>query len=163
MYIAQGTRISHTSMLRQFNSCYGKDHWAAAKRVLRYLKETINRQLIYRKDDLQLRGFMDADWGNCPLDRCSYTGSAFVLSGAVITWESRKQRTVALSSTEAEYMGITDAAKETLHLIGFLRELGSDDLTHVTIYNDNLGAKLLASNSVFHSRSKHINIRYDFI
>jgi len=161
MYVALGTRpdIAHAlSMLGQFNSCYGKDHWMAAKRVLRYLKRTINHQLVYRKDDLQLRGFVDADWGNCTLDR-SYTGSAFVLSGAAITWESSKQRTVALSSTEAEYMGITDAAKEALHLIGFLSELGSDNLTHVAIYNDNQGAKLLASNPVFHSRSKHIDIR----
>jgi len=60
-------------------------------------------------------------------------------------------------------MGITDAAKEALHLIGFLKELECDDLTHVTIYNDNQGAKMLANNSVFHSRSKHIDIRYHFI
>jgi len=166
MYAALGTRpdIAHAlSMLGQFSSCYSRDHWVAAKRVLRYLRGTMDYRLVYRRDNLPLKGFVDADWGNCILDRRSYTGSVFILSGAAITWQSRKQRTVALSSTEAEYMGITDAAKEALHLIGFLKELECNDLTHVTIYNDNQGAKMLANNSVFHSRSKHIDIRYHFI
>jgi len=76
--------------------------------------------------------------------------------------QADRKKTVALSSTEAEYMGITETIKEAPHLIGFLKELGYVDLVHVTIYNDNRGVGLLASNSVFHSRSKHIDIRYHF-
>lgn len=79
--------------------------------------------LCIKHTNKSLLGYVDADWGNCLIDRRSYTGTAFVLSGA-ISWESRKQRTVALSSTEAEYMGLTDAAKEAVYLIGFLKKLG---------------------------------------
>lgn len=106
---------------------------------------------------------MDADWGNCLIDRRSYTGTAFSLSGAAISWESRKQRTVALSSTEAEYMELTDAAKETVYLIGFLKELGFDKLTNVTVYNDNQGAEKLTRNPVYYGRSKHIDIRHNYV
>lgn len=88
---------------------------------------------------------------------------AFILAGAAVSWESRKQRTVALSSTEAEYMGLTDAAKEAVYLIGFLKELGFESLCDVTIFNDNQGAGELARNPVYHGRSKHIDVRYHFI
>jgi len=71
----------------------------------------MDHKLIYRRD-LRLRGFVDADWENCILDRRSYTGSVFILSQTAITWESRKQKTVALLSTKAEYMGIMDAIKK---------------------------------------------------
>lgn len=93
MYVAQGTRpdIAHAvSILGQFNSCYSNQHWQAAKRVLRYLQGTSDYELIYRRDDLPLQGFADADWGNCVIDRRSFTGSIFKLSGGSISWQSRK-------------------------------------------------------------------------
>lgn len=93
------------SYLGQFNNCYGKEHWTAAKRVLRYLKGT--RDLVYGKDSKSIQGFVDADWRNCPEERRSYTGYLFKLFGNPISWDSRKQSTVALSSTEAEYMGLS--------------------------------------------------------
>ena len=101
MYIAVGTRlnIAHAvNALSPFNSRPEKAHWTAAKRVLRYLQDTLNQELVFRKDDLPLREFMDADWGNCPIDRRSFTGFTFILSGAAVTWESRKQWTVTLIS-----------------------------------------------------------------
>lgn len=88
---------------------------------------------------------------------------AFVLAGAAISWGSRKQRTVALSSTEAEYLVLTDAAKEAIYFIQFLKELGHGDLATVTLYNDNMGAASLAQNPIHHARSKHIDIRCHFI
>lgn len=166
MYLATGTRpdIAHAvSMMSQFNNNHGRIHWTMAKRILRYLKGSIKLGLVFRKTDRALVGFVDADWGNCTLDRRSYTGSTFLLAGAAISWESRKQRTVALSSTEAEYMSLTDAAKEAVFLIGFLRELGFEKFAQVTLFNDNQGAGRLASNPVFHSRTKHIDIRHHFI
>ncbi|XP_071652183.1 uncharacterized protein [Temnothorax longispinosus] len=89
MYLAQGTRpdIAHA-------------------RVLRYLKGTIIHGLYYTKRGKALIGYTDADWGNCGLDRRSYTGSVFLLANAAISWESRKQRTVTLSSTKAEYTAL---------------------------------------------------------
>ncbi|XP_071569781.1 uncharacterized protein [Temnothorax nylanderi] len=166
MYVATGTRpdIAHAvSVLCQFNDCYNESHWSAAKRVLRYLKSTISYGLNYTRDNEGLIGYVDADWGNCRIDRKSYTGMAFVLAGAAISWGSRKQRTVALSSTEAEYLGLTDAAKEAVYLVQFLKELGLGDLATVTLYNDNMGAAHLAQNPIHHARSKHIDIRCHFI
>jgi hypothetical protein len=166
MYVAVGTRpdISHAvSVLSQFSNCYRKKHCTAAKRVLRYLKGTIDKKLIYRKNQDNLTCYVDADWANCEIDRRSYTGSTFILSGAAFSWESRKQRTVALSSTEAEYMALSDASKEAVFLIGYLKELGFQLLANVMVFNDNQGAGKLTENSVYHARSKHIDVRYHFI
>ncbi|XP_033222505.1 secreted RxLR effector protein 161-like [Belonocnema kinseyi] len=124
MYVAIGTRpdITHAvNSFSQFNGCNRNVNWTAAKCMLRYLKGTIDLKLVYKKDNENLRGYNYADWGNCIIDRRSYTGSTFILSGAKISWESRKQRTVALSSTEAEYMSITNAAKEEIYLMTFER------------------------------------------
>jgi len=166
MYIATCTRpdISHAiNLLSQFNNSNDESHWQAAKRVLRYLKGTIEGKLTFSKDELDILGYVDSDWGNCDLDRRSYTGYSFILCGAAISWCSRKQRTVALSSTEAEYMGLTEAAKEAIFLSTFVQELGVKQLSKITIFNDNQSAGKLAQNPVFHSRSKHISIRHHFI
>jgi hypothetical protein len=166
MYVAVGTRpdVSHAvSVLSQFSNCYRKKHCTAAKRVLRYLKGTIDKKLIYRKNQDNLTCYVDADWANCEIDRRSYTGSTFILSGAAFSWESRKQRTVALSSTEAEYMALSDVSKEAVFLIGYLKELGFQSLANVVVFNDNQGAGKLTENSVYHARSKHIDLRYHFI
>lgn len=166
MYLAIGTRpdIAHAvSAISQFNQNHSSIHWNAAKRVLRYLKGTINQGLLYKADDHAIRGFVDADWANCPIDRRSYTGYSFLLAGAAVTWESRKQTTVALSSTEAEYLGLSAAAKEAIYLINFVRELGFDSLAKVELFNDNTSAIKLSKNPVFHSRTKHISVRDHFI
>lgn len=97
-------------------------HWRGAKRILRYLKGTINHGLYYSKSNKNLIGFSDADWENCKFDRRSYTGSVFILANAAISWESRKQRAVSLSSTEAEYTTFSDTAKEAIYLSNFLKE-----------------------------------------
>lgn len=165
-YLATSTRPDIAfvaSYLSQFNACYGEAHWKAAKRVLRYLKGTKDIGLVYKGDSENLRGFVDSDWGNCHIDRRSYSGFVFMLNGCAITWDSRKQRTVALSTCEAEYMALTEGAKEALFLQRFLNELGFPDLGNVTIFSDNLGSIKLAENPVFHNRSKHIDIRYHYI
>lgn len=87
----------------------------------------------------------------------------FRLSGSPISWDSRKQPTVALSTTEAEYIGLTECAKEAIYLRRFLEELGFPELTDITVFNDNVGALKLAQNPVYRSRSKHINMRHHFI
>lgn len=112
MYLANLTRpdICYSlSYLSLFNQCFNESHWKQAKRVLRYLQNTKSYSLKFRKGDLDLQGFVDADWAEDSLDRKSYTGFCFVLSGSTISWESRKQRTVASSSTEAEYIYLYDS------------------------------------------------------
>lgn len=165
MYISVCSRpdISHSvSVLSQFNECFNETHWKAAKRVLRYLKGTHNYCLKFQKGGLNIDGFTDADWAANEIDRRSYTGYVFKLGNSVISWESRKQRTVALSSTEAEYMAISDACKEAMFLRTFLNECLKINCK-INLYNDNQSALKLCSNSMFHARTKHIDIRHHFI
>jgi len=108
-------------------------------------------------------GYSDADWGGCQHDRRSYTGYVFLMCGAAISWRSLKQRTVALSSTEAEYMALSETTKEAIYLKTTLSELGFNELTDINIFCDNRGAISLAENPVMHTRTKHIDIRHHFV
>jgi hypothetical protein len=137
------------------------------KHVLRYIKGTLDYELCYSKcvDGLKLIGYSDASWGSS-FDRKSVTGYCFSLNkdGPAISWKSKKQSTVALSSCEAEYMALAAADQECLFLTQLLCDV--DHNTHcepVTIYDDNQGAIALAENPVHHQRSKHIDIKYHFI
>ena len=93
------------------------------KRLLRYLIGTQNTN--------QIEGYV----GSNLLDRKSYTGFAFLLSNGEISWKSQKQRTVALSSTEAEYIGITQSVKKAVYWFNFMNEIGLQELNHLIIYN----------------------------
>lgn len=96
------------------------------------------------------------------MDRRSYTGYAFILNGGAVTWDSKKQKTVALSSTEAEYMALAEATREVLYLRKLLHDFDLN-VEEFVIINDNMGAGKLASNPVFHGRTKHIDIRHHFV
>lgn len=165
MYLALWTRpdIAYaTSHLSQFNPKHDIEHWLAVKRVLRYPKGSLDLGLVYKQTEEKLIGFSDADWGNDVNDRKSYSGYVFKLGNAGVSWEARKQRTVALSSTEAEYVAMSASTKEAIHLKGLLTELTghSSAITNITIYYDNQSAEKLTANPVFHNRTKHIDIRY---
>lgn len=165
MYLAVCTRpdIAHSvSYLSQFNNCYTECHWKAAKRVLRYLKGTLDYRLTYKKGNMNIIGFTDADWGADHLDRRSYTGYVFYLGNSVVSWESRKQRTVALSSTEAEYMAISDSCKEAIFLQTFVCEC-TGMKCKIDLYNDNQSAQKICISTLSHSRTKHIDIRHHFV
>lgn len=114
--------------------------------------------MSFRKSTGQLTGYADADWANCVDDRRAYTGYAFALNRCLISWESKKQRTTVLSSTEAEYMVVSDAVKEAVYLQRFISDFGFELPSKMTIFNDNNGARKLAENSVFHARTKHIDV-----
>lgn len=165
MYLAISTRpdITHAiSQLSQFNEDPGPYHWTAAKRVLRYLKGTKDLKLIFKKTEQKLEGYADADWGNNADDRHSYTGYFFKLANAAISWSSRKQKSIALSSTEAEYVSLSEAAKEAMHIRKFLGEI-SGCQEKLTIFNDNQGAGQMTKNPINHGRAKHIDIRFHHI
>ncbi|XP_041564471.1 secreted RxLR effector protein 161-like [Drosophila elegans] len=112
------------NFLNQFNANYNAEHWKAAKRVLWYLSGTKGLGLLDLPSKENLYGVADADWGANLSDRRSYSGQAFVLSGAAMSWEARKQRTVALSSTESEYLAMSEAVKESIYLRSLLTSIG---------------------------------------
>lgn len=168
MYIGISTRpdIMHSiSKLAQFSVNPHEVHLSAAKHILRYLNNTINICLSFRKTGERLKAFADADWAGSCDERKSYTGYTFMLAGASIAWESHKQHTVALSSTEAEYMALSSAAKEAVYLRNFIIELGFNYFVNqpITIHGDNLSSHHLVKNPVYHARSKHIDIRFHYI
>lgn len=165
MYLAVLTRpdIAYSvSYLSQFNNCYNESHWKQAKRILRYLQRTKNYGLKFYNDGLSLQGFVDADWASDSTDRRSYTGFCFKLCGSAVSWESRKQKTVALSSTEAEYMAISEASKEAMYLKNLILEL-TGNFSCVPLFNDSQSAQKLCLNPLFHKRTKHIDVRHHFV
>lgn len=165
MYLAVATRpdIAYAvSYLSQFNDCYDEAHFKSAKRVLRYLKGTIDVGLKFKKTAEELYCMADADWGACKLDRKSFSGYCFKYAGAPISWASKKQRCVALSTAEAEYTAITEAAKEAIHLKGLFEDLGVNQKT-IIIWNDNQAALKLCQNPIVSNRSKHIDLKMHFI
>lgn len=166
MYLTVSTRpdLAYAlSFLSQFNQRPTDTLWRDAKRVLRYLKHTSDKSLVFKRGQkLELEGYVDADWAADEMDRKSRTGFIFFLSGSAISWESRKQKVVSLSSTQAEYQALAEAGKEGIFLKNLFSEIFGTDIP-VTIYCDNQGAAMLAKNPVFHNRSKHIEIKYHFI
>ena len=172
MYLMVATRpdlAAAVGVLSQFASDPCPTHWQAPKHVFRYLQSTPTLGLVFgkRDDDAQdggLHGFSDADWAGDHDSRRSTSGYVFVLNGGCVSWRSQKQRSVALSSTEAEYMALSEATQEAIWLKSFaceLGELGKDD--SILVFEDNQGSIALAKNPEFHKRTKHIDIRYHFV
>jgi len=135
----------------------------AAKRCLRYLKGTTDVGLVYSGSTMELVGQCDASWGNDLDTRRSMSGFFFSINGGAISWRARLQRTVALSTVEAEYMTYSEVTKEALWLRQLFKFLGIDIVGPTSIFNDNNGALRLSRDSVHHSRTKHIDIRYHFV
>ncbi|XP_074342841.1 secreted RxLR effector protein 161-like [Apium graveolens] len=140
-------------------------HLNAAKRILRYIKRTLNFGLVYSKngENTLLMGYSHSDLAGHVDDRKSTGGMAFYLNENLITWVSQKQKCVALSSCEAEFMPVTDAACQAIWLRNLLRQVTGKYDGPVVLFIDNQSAIDLAKNPVFHGRSKHIDIRYHFI
>ena len=150
----------------QFLSNPLQEHWTAAMHVLRYVKGTLDYELCYRKCDegLTLMGYSDADWASSTDDRRSTSGCCFSLNraGPLISWKSRKQPTVALSTCEAEYIALAAAVQEGLYLTQLMSDIGEVS-ERIVIFEDNQGTFALSKNPVNRPRSKHIDVRYHFI
>jgi hypothetical protein len=138
-------------------------HWTAAKRVLRYLKGTIDHGLWYTKGSLHLQAFCDSDWAGNPDDRRSTTGIGIVLGSSLISWTAKKQSVVARSSTEAEYRAMALATTDLFWLRMLFKDLGIPLFSTPHLWCDNIRALALASNPVYHARTKHIEVDYHFI
>ncbi|XP_038982127.1 uncharacterized mitochondrial protein AtMg00810-like [Phoenix dactylifera] len=138
-------------------------HFQLLKRVLRYIKGTLHHSLHFQSGPLVLSAFCDSDWAGDSIDRRSTSGFCIFLGSNLISWCAKKQPTVARSSTKAEYRALALTASELIWLRRLLRELGISIDTPTEIYCDNISAIALASNPVFHARTKHIEVDYHFI
>lgn len=141
------------------------EHLQAVKQILRYVKGTTEFGLRYerRSEGEELCGYTDSNLAGDVDDRKSTSGMAYYYNNNLITWASQKQKTVALSSCEAEFMAATSAACQALWLKNLISEITGSNPKPVTIYIDNKSAIALMKNPVFHGRSKHIDTRYHFI
>ena len=171
MYAMLGTRpdIAYAvSYCSRFLAKPTEAHRTAVKRIIRYLKATVDLCLVYKGDIEPLVGFTDSDWAGDHETRRSTSGYVFNVGSAAISWSSKRQSSTALSSCEAEYIGQTQATKEAIWLRRLLTELrvaeeeGESPVATV-IYGDNQGAIALAKNPQFHARTKHIDIQHHFV
>src|SRR5271169_1504954 len=167
MFAAIATRpdiMCTVGQLSQFNSDPSSKHLLAANRVLRYLKGTLTLGIKYRKPPVKLTGLTDADWAGDVNTRRSTTGYVVMLNNGAIAWRSKRQVTVALSTTEAEYMALAEATKELKWMWQFLTELGQGPGEEATVLcTDNQGAIALTKNPISHAKSKHIDIHHHFV
>ena len=167
LYAAGGTMIqiaAPTGQVCRYMHNPGRAHWTAVKRIIKYLKTNKQRGLFYKygtSKDPTLVGYCDSDYNANTDDRTSTTGYVFKLNGRTITWNSKKQSSTALSTSEAEYMALCEAAKEAVWLKRMLKEMGFPQGA-VTIYEDNEGAIAFTKNNVNHKRNKHIDVRYHY-
>ncbi len=165
MYASLGTRpdISFAvQSLSRFTVNPGIIHWEAVKRVFRYLKGTPKLWLSYGGIKKDMEGYADAD-GSMMEDRKAISGYAFIINGGTVSWSTKKQEIISLSTTESEYIAATYAAKEALWLRSLIFELFGTVLSTTTLFSDNQSAIALTKEHQYHARTKHIDICFHFI
>lgn len=165
MYVMVCTRpyIAHAvGVVSRFLSNPGKEHWAAVKWIFRYLRGTSRMCLQFGNEKPELVGYSNADMAGDIDTRKSTSGYLVTFARGAVSWQSKLQKCVALSSTEAKYIAITETSKEFLRMKKFLEELGIEQEKYL-VYSDSQSAIHLSKNSTFHSRFKHIDVRYHWI
>jgi hypothetical protein len=153
------------SKLSKYNSNPTTTHFKSALHVLRYLKSTRNYCIVYRKSlkvpIIDVIGYSDSDFANDEDDRKSYTGYVFIINGGAVSWSTHKQSTVAFSTMEAEYMAISDAAREALARKQLFEELRIPSAQKpITILTDSQTALDISDNPAKYRQAKHIDVRY---
>ena len=157
---------SAVGVLSQFMNKPGLQHVKGVKRVLRYIKGTLNYGIRFDKSsdaDFKLYGFSDADWAGDVNTRKSTSGYICRIGGATISWKSKRQSIVALSSTEAEYVALSSATQEIVWLRSLLAAMGLEQKEATKLHEDNQGSISLSKNPKSHSRTKHIDIKFHYL
>ncbi|KAK2577894.1 hypothetical protein KPH14_012634 [Odynerus spinipes] len=168
LYISQISRpdIAYAvNFVSSFNKNACNIHWNAVKRIFRYLKGTLDYKLSFKKNaEHNIVGYNDADWANDPKTRRSITGTTFTMCGGAISLYSKRQRTVALSTVEAEYMALAFSCQEGLWLRNLQKEIEPKTSNQpMRIYSDSSGAVNLSKNAITRQRTKHIDVRHHFV
>lgn len=150
--------------LSQFMQVPRESHMQAALNVVKYLKGTIDWGLFYpSQGEPEVKCYCDADWGACSFSGRSLTGYALFLGDSLISWKTKKQKTVSKSSAEAEYRGMSQTAAEVVWIYGILEDMGMKIPKPVTMFCDNKAAQHIAANPVFHERTKHLNLDCHYV
>lgn len=168
MYAMLGSRpdlSASINILSRYQASASNDLLTALKRILRYVKGTVNLNLIFKRQEKSaiLTGYVDSDWGGDKCDRKSTSGYTFMIKDCVVSWSSKKQSTVALSSTEAEYIALSVAICEACWLRKLLCDLKINNIDPIVLFEDNQSAIRVAKNFDNSKRLKHIDIRYCFV
>ena len=166
MYLTIGSRpdLAYSiTNVSSFLSNYSAAHWEAVKRLLRYVKGTPRHGLEYGGASVTLSAYSDSNYAGDEGDRKSVSGYVTYIGECAVTWSSRKQRIVATSTAEAEYIALAHCVRETLFLRQFLRELGHEQVEPTTVFEDNQACISIAENPAQHARTKHIDVRYHFV
>ena len=167
LYLSQITRPNITFAVNLVSRYLEKPliiHWNAVKRILKYLKGTFNYGLIYDSSvKLKLCGYSDADYAGDTTTRRSTSGSIFMMTNGIVAWCSQRQKSVALSTTEAEYVALSQAVQELTWLTLLTSDLLETQGETPVLYADNQSAIKLVKNPEFHKRTKHIDVRYHYI
>jgi hypothetical protein len=153
------------SVLSQHMVNPNMEHWMAIKRIFRYLQGTLQTKLQFgATPSKEVLGYCDADWGGDLEDKRSTIGFVFMIGGGAISWSSKRQPTIALSTTEAEYMANTQAIKETIWITKLMMDLGYMEEKKVMVIRcDNQGAISLTKNPTHQARTKHIDVQNHFV
>ena len=152
-----------TCLCARYQANPREPHLIAVKRIFRYLKGEPNLGLWYQKEtDFNLVGYSDSDFAGCKIDRKSTSGSCQLLGGRLVSWFSKKQKSISTSTAEAEYIAAGSCYAKILWMKHQLQDYGLS-YTKVPIYCDNQSAIAMTGNPVQHSLTKHISIRYHFI
>jgi hypothetical protein len=139
-------------------------HWVVVKQILRYIKYIARLGLkIANSRSLLVNGFSDADWAGSLDDQRSTDGYAIFLGTNLVSWSARKQNTVSRSSTEEEYKSVANATVEIMWIQTLMHEIQVSCPFTAKLWCDNIGAKYLSANPIFHARTKHIEVDYHFI
>ena len=167
LYLSLGTRPDvHFAVTRlsRYNANPTQDHLNAVDHIFRYLNGSRSKTIRYNgKSNSGLIGYTDADWGADLDDRHSTSGFIFFMADGPVSWKSQRQKTVALSSTEAEYMAMSEACRQVIWHRIIIDEFGYGLDQPTPIAADNQGAIYISNNPVHDRRTKHIDIRYNFI
>ena len=151
-------------MLSKFMQNPGKEHWVGIKRVLRYIRGTLSHGLVYSSSDsFRLLAYSDSDWAGCAETRKSTSGYISRIGNCTVSWKSKKQPIVALSTTEAEYIALCAATQEIVWLRRLLEGVDHAQGGATVVYEDNQGAMCLSRNPKDHSRTKHIDVKYHYV
>ncbi|GJZ22272.1 ribonuclease H-like domain-containing protein [Tanacetum coccineum] len=139
-------------------------HFAALKRILRYVRGTVDFGLqLYVSATTSLLGYTDADWAGCPSTRMSTLGYCVFLGDNLLSWSAKQQHTISRSSVKAKYHGVANVVAETAWVRNLLCELHSPLMTVTLVYYDNVSAVYMSANPIQHQRTKHIEIDIHFV